>query len=124
MLARGALRVGVSENQPWVVLKGGEPAGVEPALIRDFAASQGVRVEWVRNGESPLFKALENHDLDIVAAGLLASTPWKSALALSQPYAGSMKTEQHVLATAPGENQLLLRLDRFIAARPHLKETP
>lgn len=122
MLARGTIRVGVSENAPWVRLGDGEPRGVEPDLIRAFASQQGVRVEWVRNGESALFRDLEARKLHLVAAGLLATTPWKATLALSQPYQGGFFTEQHVLATAPGENQLLLRLDRFLVAQKRRDE--
>src|SRR5947208_3085884 len=99
MRERGTLRVGVSENPPWVRLDGAEPRGVEPDLIRGFAAGQGVRVAWARGGESALFRDLEEGKLDVVAAGLLATTPWKATLGLTQPYQGSFSTEQHVLAT-------------------------
>jgi hypothetical protein len=40
------LRVGVSEHDPWVRLDGGEPGGIEPELVRRFAATIDARIEW------------------------------------------------------------------------------
>lgn len=122
ILGSRVLRVGVSENSPWVDGSGPEPGGIEPELIRNFAKSLGARVEWVRNGETPLLEALEERKLDLVAGGIKSDTPWKGSLGVSQVYL-KQGSDRHVLLTAPGENQLLLRLDRFIVdAKPALQE--
>jgi ABC-type amino acid transport substrate-binding protein len=111
----GVLRVGVSENRPWVRFDGPEPQGVEPALVRELAAEQHARVVWVRNGETPLLKALGDRELDLVIGGLLADSPWAGQLGVTRPYL-QLGRDQHVWLTQSGENQWLLRLDRFLAA--------
>jgi ABC-type amino acid transport substrate-binding protein len=111
----GVLRVGVSEHAPWVLSGTGEPQGIEPALVRAFAAEQHARVQWVRNGETPLLKALEARELDLVVGGIGSDTPWAGKLGLTRPYVEDGK-DKRVWLTAPGENRWLLRLDRFLAA--------
>jgi polar amino acid transport system substrate-binding protein len=193
VLSTHVLRVGVTENPPWVRFRGEEVEGIEPDLIRAFAGELGAQVQWVRNGETPLLEALEKRELDIVAGGITSSSPWSSQLGMTQTYlrakklvavpAGSaapkslkdvavgvtpgdaaaerlrsegarpiptggaapgsqsprvvynwevsarsltasrfeLGTEKHVLATVPGENQFLLRLDRSLpSAKPLL----
>jgi hypothetical protein len=187
------IRVGVSENAPWVRFEAGQPIGIEPALVRRFAAANHAQVEWVRNAEAPLMKALHQRELDLVVGGLQSDTPWKAKVGVSKPYtqarwivavrAGAPKPasvrgmriaappgsevaaklrakgaipvapgvgapwqaaavydfeaaqtnlaatdirllrEKHVIAVAPGENQLLLRLDRFLAANKGSEES-
>jgi polar amino acid transport system substrate-binding protein len=114
--ATHVLRAGASLNPPWVETGSGEPQGVEPDLIRAFAASLGARVEWNVNGEAPLVEGLEKQALDLVAAGATTKSPWKKKVGVSQSYARSPKGEHQVLLAAAGENQLLLALDRFIVA--------
>ena len=41
----GTMRVGVSENDPWVRFAGKEAEGIEPALIRQWARQLKARVE-------------------------------------------------------------------------------
>jgi len=55
----GTMRIGVAESPPWVRTSTGEPSGVEPNLLRDFAQTLSARVEWIRRGETdslPHFK--------------------------------------------------------------------
>jgi polar amino acid transport system substrate-binding protein len=82
----GELRVGVSENPPWVQLAGGRVEGIEPALVRGFAEQLGARIRWIRGTEAELIEALHRRELDLVAAGLKDNTPWSSRLGLSRPY--------------------------------------
>jgi ABC-type amino acid transport substrate-binding protein len=119
VLATHRLRVGVSEHPPWVQFDGSEVKGLEPDLIRAFAAEMGAEVTWTRNSETPLLEMLEERQLDLVAAGFTSSSPWQTRVAATRPYLKS--SERHILFAAPGENQLLLRLDRYLAgAQPQL----
>ncbi len=82
----GTMRVGVSENDPWVRFDGKEAWGIEPALIRQWASQLKARVEWVPGGESALVEALQQGEVDVLVAGLQSTTPFASQMALSQPY--------------------------------------
>ena len=59
------LRVGVSDNPPWTKATHPVPQGIEPDLIRQFAARNGARVLWTRGSETPLIQSLERHELDL-----------------------------------------------------------
>ena len=82
----GTMRVGVSENDPWVRFAGKEAEGIEPALIRQWARQLKARVEWVQGSESALVEAVQEGEVDVLAAGLQGTTPFASRVALSQPY--------------------------------------
>ena len=82
----GELRVGVSENPPWVHLTDGRVEGIEPALLHGLAEQLGARIRWIRGTEAELIEALRRRELDLVAAGLKANTPWSSRLGRSRPY--------------------------------------
>lgn len=122
ILTTHVLRAGAAENPPWVRIEGGEPKGIEPAMVRAFAASLGARVQWTVNGETPLAEKLEKQELDILVSGATARSPWAKKLATSQPYANG-EGGKRVLFAATGENQILLRLDRFLAADKPVIET-
>lgn len=87
--SEGVLRVGISERPPWVVLRNGEPAGVEPRLVREFAESLKAKIAWTRGTESSLIAALKERQLDLVIGGYDASSHWASEVAASQPYVDS-----------------------------------
>jgi ABC-type amino acid transport substrate-binding protein len=123
ILATHVIRAGAAENPPWVVTRGGgEPRGVEPDMIRGFAKQLGAKVVWVVNGEAPLVKLLEKGELDLAATGATAQTPWKKKAAVSRSYATGPGGESRVLLAAAGENQLLLRLDRFLVAQKEARK--
>jgi polar amino acid transport system substrate-binding protein len=82
----GVMRVGVTHAEPWVKLKGAEPAGVEVELIERFAETLGARVEWVEGSESDLMEALHGRHLDVVIAGLTRRSEWQRVAALTRPY--------------------------------------
>lgn len=114
----GTLRVGVTENAPWVVLpQNGEPTGTEPELVRAFAERIDAEVEWTEGSETRLAAALEGGELDMVVGGLLGDTPWVRSAATTRPYAETRTadgTERHVMLTPMGENAFLVALETFL----------
>jgi ABC-type amino acid transport substrate-binding protein len=112
----GALRVGATENPPWVELGDGPgPAGTEPALIEAFAAQHDAEVEWTTGSEAELLDALERGTLDVVVGGFLDDTPWVDKGATTFPYTASAGGEdKHVMIVRMGENRLLVELEEFL----------
>ena len=80
------LRVGASENEPWVRVDRGEIAGAEAAIVRAFAQRLGAQVVWTRGAESTLVESLEEHRLDLVVGGLTDGMPWRARVGVSRPY--------------------------------------
>jgi polar amino acid transport system substrate-binding protein len=118
ILATHELLAGASDNPPWIWFEGDLARGPEAELVQDFAASMGAHVRWRRGAESPLIALLAARKLDVAAGGFMSDTIWGSEVGTSGTYAGSgLFRSSHVLLTATGENQLLLRLDRFLAHR-------
>lgn len=106
----GVLRVGVTDAPPWLVREGDEARGREAELVRGFASSIGAEVRWTWGPLEDHLHALENFELAIVAGGLRKDSPWAKRLAFTEPYA-----QDRVLAVPPGENALLVALDRYLA---------
>ena len=113
------LRVGITDNGPWTDARSAEPRGIEPALVRAFAARLGAHVLWTRGSEATLAEALKRHDLDLAIGGYEAKTPWKSLAGVSQPFAVSADKKKHVMLAPPGENRFILTLDSFLSG--HLR---
>ena len=83
----GTLRVGISPAEPWVTLEDNRPpAGVEVALVEEFARTVDAEVKWVEGSESDLMEALDGRQLDIVIAGLTRRSVWMNGAALTRPY--------------------------------------
>lgn len=119
---RGSLRVGVIANPPWVeVSDPAAPAGLEVDLAREFAAQLGMEVEWQHRGVEQQVDALKNAELDLLIGGFSAANPWKAEVGQTFVYfkehnqPGSLG--DHVLLTAPGENALLMAVERFLFTR-------
>ena len=112
----GELRAGASVHAPWVRLEGTRPAGVEPRLVQGFARELGARVTWRVAGEEALVRALREGELDVVVGGITTRSPWKREAAPTRPFA-TVGSERHVMLAAPGENALLVRLERYLRAR-------
>jgi polar amino acid transport system substrate-binding protein len=108
------MRVGVSENPPFVVLDGELPTGIEPALVQKFAVQLGARVEWTRGSESSLAEVLGKRKIDLAIGGFMTDSPWLSHSGPTQPFLGD-----RVMLGAPGENAFVLALDRFLAEGSH-----
>jgi ABC-type amino acid transport substrate-binding protein len=110
----GVLRVGVSNNPPWVSQNGAEFGGIEPDIVRGLASRVHAKTVWTIGSETRLVPALERGDLDLVIGGFPSDSPWASTVAVTRPYAESSGVK-HVLLAPPGENHWLLTLDTFIA---------
>lgn len=112
----GVLRAGFTVHEPWVTAGGGgEPGGPETEVVSGLAESLGARVEWRQGSESELFEALERFELDVVIGGLTADNPAGPSLALTRPYV-EHDDKPHVIAAPPGENRLLVALERAVRA--------
>jgi polar amino acid transport system substrate-binding protein len=86
----GAMRVGVTEADPWVVLEGDRPVGgVEVELARRFAREVGARIEWVQGSEEELVDAAKEGQVDLIVGGLTNKSRWKKDVALTRPYVES-----------------------------------
>jgi polar amino acid transport system substrate-binding protein len=109
------LRVGVSDNPPFVSTAGGQVSGIEADLVRAIAADLHAQVAWSHGSEGPLMKALKDGKLDLVAAGVTQDNVWSKELGRPKPYA-QLGGEKHMLLTPPGENGFLLRLDQITHA--------
>jgi len=125
-VAGGTLKAGISYNPPWTETgSGGDPAGTEVQLVRQFAAEQNARGEWVSGGESDLIRQLERGELDLVVGGLTKDSPWFKHAALTQPYLETTNAqgdkEQHVMAAPMGENAFLFELEKFLLNLEALK---
>jgi len=94
------LRVGWTLAEPWVGAGNGEgdPAGVEPDLVRDWAKSIGVQIEWVSGSEAQLVRALQRNTIDVAVAGFADSGPWGARIGQTQPYLEAAA----VIGAAPG----------------------
>lgn len=109
----GILRVGYSENPPWVVKTDSVPIGIEAELIKAFAKTLHAKVEWKNDTEQNLFEELENKNLDLVIAGVTKDTPWKKKAGLTRPFA-IRDNKKHVMAVRRGENAFIVHLERFL----------
>lgn len=118
----GVLRVGVTENPPWVEVSdddalGSAPSGTEPALISEFAEELGSDIEWKFGSEAVLLEALERGELDVVVGGFLEDTPWKDRGAITRPYTETLTRDgakKHVMIVRMGENRFLMAVETFL----------
>ena len=118
----GTLRVGVSENAEWVQLPAsGDPEGIEPELVEEFADTLDAGIEWVQGTEHELADDLHHGELDLAIGGFGAATPWIKDAGITRPYTETTdergKTVKHVMLVPLGENAFLLKLDQFLQAQ-------
>lgn len=116
----GTLRVGISENPPWTeVAPDGTVSGSEVDLVTGYAETIDADIAWVPGGESALAAGMAAGHLDLVIGGLPKDAPWTSEMALTRPYTTATGPEgkkvEIVLGAPPGENALLVDLERFLA---------
>ena len=94
----GTMRVGITENPPWVVLGDDGPSGVEVELVELFAEEVGAEVEWHDGSAEELAGALEMRELDLLVGGIVSTSGLAAHAALSHPYL----TTQVVVGVPPG----------------------
>ncbi|CAM3755979.1 transporter substrate-binding domain-containing protein [Litorimonas haliclonae] len=113
------IRVGLIEHAPWVVDDQMGPQGIEVELLREFSASLGATPQWTFLSEAEAVEKLVHHELDIVIGGLTQSSPRKKEVGFTRPYSAvqNQETGGHVMAIAPGENQLVTTLETFLKSR-------
>lgn len=89
-VSSGTLRVGVTENPPWVVRLGEGAAagatGVEPALLQTLASELSSEIRWYWGNESELLAALEAGQLDVAIGGFREADPIKAVVGFTRPY--------------------------------------
>lgn len=113
------LRVGVSQNEPWVQLhEDGVPTGTEVDLINKFAKSLDSDVTWIPGSEAALMESMNQGEIDLIATGMTSKTPWIDKAAITRPYRewtnARGEKEKHVMAVPMGENALLSELEAFL----------
>lgn len=116
----GVLRVGISENPPWTeVAPDGAVSGSEVDLVTAYAETIDAEIEWVPAGENVLAAKMAAGNLDMVVGGLPSDAPWTSEIALTRPYTSTTgpegKTVKIAVGVPPGENALMVDLERFLA---------
>jgi polar amino acid transport system substrate-binding protein len=112
----GILRAGVVEAPPHLTRVGERAVGPEAEVLLAFAQAHGAQVEWRWAGLDEHMRALQRHELDVVAAGLGARSPWRQEVGFTRPWRRD-GAEPGVLAVPPGENALLFALDSLILSR-------
>jgi polar amino acid transport system substrate-binding protein len=112
-IRQGKLRVGYSENPPWVVKTAGAPAGIEPTLLTAFARTQQARIEWVADTEHDLMEQLKKRELHLVVGGLVHNSPWSQQVSFTRPYL-QQGAKKRVMAVVEGENAFVLELEKFL----------
>lgn len=115
------LRAGASHHPPFVQVESpdADPTGSEVELVEAYAEHLGADVEWTVGSEATLVEALEEGDIDVLAAGLADDSPWADRVGLTRPYAEKTdgpagEQKSIVLAVAMGENALLVDLERWL----------
>jgi hypothetical protein len=112
----GTLRVGASEAPPSLTRGEAGAMGPEADMVEAFARSIDARVEWRWGALDAHLEALERYELDLVAGGLSAGSPWKGRVAFTRPWRQQGET-RHALAVPPGENGMLVAVERVIEFR-------
>ncbi len=82
----GVLKVGVTENPPWVIRTDAGAEGVEAEIILVLADSLNAEVEWHWGTETELLQALSQHQLHVVMGGLTQQSPKKKGTVHTEPY--------------------------------------
>lgn len=94
------MRVGVSHNPPWVILGRGEPTGIEVEAVKAFAEEVDAEIEFYEGATEELAAAVHVHELDLLIAGLSATSKLSSEVTLTHPYV----TTQVVVAVPPASD--------------------
>jgi len=111
ILSRGALRVGLTGDQPPLNMKSrtGQLEGMEVDLSTALAASMGVRLELVEKPFPDLLPALQKGDVDVVISGVTITPERNTQVAFAGPYfvtGKSILTKQSTLKDVQDAHQL------------------
>lgn len=109
--------VGYSLAEPWVKPGDDGPAGVEADLVRAWAEETGVRLRWVRGGESQLVESLHGGTIDLLIGGFTGTSAHVAKIGMTQPYL----TTEIVVGAAPNTPapESLDKVDiRYASTRP------
>ena len=124
-IQNGSMRVGVSNNPPWVATSGDTIAGYEGVIVGELARQLHSRIETHPGAESVLLEQLHDRKLDVVVGGLTSDSRWKRDVALTKGYHKDREGKEHVLALPPGENRWLVRVEEYLHDNePRLKAIP
>lgn len=114
----GELQVGISPNSDFVNVDGQVPHGSEIELIEGFSQRLNTDIEWTVAGEEQLVALLKAGELDLVAGGISAKTPWLKKVGVTRPYTTATGVEgkklKIVLLVPPGENAFLSELEYYL----------
>ena len=80
------LRAGITENHPYVIIEGAEPAGTEVELIKGLARKLNARIEWTKGSEETIMTLLKERELDICAGGFNKKSLWKKHVFFVTPH--------------------------------------
>jgi len=81
------VRVGMIASDPWTTVTAPQQVeGTEADLVKRFAKSLEVEIEWVEGSEGDLLEALAERQLDLAVGGLDAKSPYKKLVGLTKPY--------------------------------------
>jgi len=102
ILDRGTIRVGVAEFVPWTIrTKSGELIGFEIDVARKIASDMGVKPEFTVYEWEKIIPALQQGEIDVIAAGM-AITPGR---ALQVNFSQPLATTGVTLATNTSKTQ-------------------
>ncbi|KJQ53346.1 transporter substrate-binding domain-containing protein [Microbacterium sp. SA39] len=110
------LRVGTSPDGDLVEVRDGEPSGSIVELVDEFADSIRAETDWTVASEETLVTMLEAGDLDLIAGGITADTPWVERAGVSRGYPGIEGADgrEIVMLVPLGENAFLSTLETFL----------
>lgn len=114
---RGAeLRVGLSADPGLVDTDRDTPTGSIPDLVTGFADSLDAEIDWTYGSEETLVGMLERGDLDLVAGGFTADTPWidRAGVTRGYPEIDGAEGREIVMLVPLGENAFLSELERYL----------
>ena len=112
----GELRVGTSPDGALVEVRNEVPSGSIVDLVDDFADSIRAEPEWTVASEETLVTMLEAGELDLIAGGITADTPWVDRAGVSRGYPGidGAGGREIVMLVPLGENAFLTALETFL----------
>lgn len=110
------LRVGTSPDGDLVDVADGEPSGPIVDLVHGFAARLHADTAWTVASEETLVTKLEAGDLDLIAGGITAATPWLDKAGVTRGYRGIEGADgrELVMLVPLGENAFLSALERYL----------